>query len=114
MVNKSLNYLQNKMSKDNYKRLVANQELWSKYETNTEKLLYLFVISKDGNYNSQIGYNYLANVKKQRNELLRTIYNLYSIENDEDLIIFIIIIDNEEEHIKKRNMKYIQKMMKIY
>ncbi len=77
-IKKSLYMLKSRMSSENYDKLAENQKLWNEYEENTEKLVYAFVISKDGNYNQQIGYNFLANVKRQRNELLRTVYNFYS------------------------------------
>lgn len=77
-INKSLTYLKKRMPNENYEKLIKNQKLWKRYEENTEKLVYSFIISKEGNYNQQIGYNYLANLKRQRNELLRTVYNFYS------------------------------------
>ena len=84
-IKKSLSYLKNRMSEENYNKLIENQQLWNKYEENTEKLLYAFIISKSGNYNQQIGYNYLANVKRQRNEFLRTIYNFYSANSGNNI-----------------------------
>ncbi len=106
-IKKSLSLLKAKIDSDEYMQIEENQRLWNKYEEDTEKLIYAYIISKSGNYNMQIGYNYIADMRKQRSELLRKVYNLYSIEekgkNIKEVNQYIAdeVLENENKQINK-------------